>query len=129
MSAPLSLRRYDWGHIQRQLDAEGWAPLPALFSAAQAVAMARAFDDAQAMPSGVDGDTWRSLRPPLPSGLDALQGALRARLAPLADAWARRLGRAAPAATAMAPPCLNRLRQDGFLPCATPRMTPRSRSA
>lgn len=96
MSAPLSLRRYDWDHIQRQLDAEGWAPLPALFSAAQAVAMARAFDDAQAMPSGVDGDTWRSLRPPLPSGLDALQGALRARLAPLADAWARRLGRAAP---------------------------------
>ncbi|MCV6903334.1 MAG: 2OG-Fe(II) oxygenase [Achromobacter xylosoxidans] len=115
MSAPLSLQRYDWGHIQRQLDAEGWALLPALFSATQAVAMARAFDDAQAMPSGVEGDTWRALRPPLPSGLDALQGALRARLAPLADAWARRLGRAAPAPTAMAPPCLNRLRQDGYL--------------
>ena len=31
MSAPLSLQRYDWGHIQRQLDAEGWALLPALF--------------------------------------------------------------------------------------------------
>lgn len=116
MSAPPSLERYDWNPIQQQLDTEGWALLPALFSAAQAAAMARAFDDAQAMPSGAQADTWRSLRAPLPSGLDALQGALRARLAPLADDWARRLGRAAPAATAMAPPCLNRLRQDGFLP-------------
>lgn len=110
----LPLDRYDWVRILEQLDTDGWAPLPALFSPAQASALARAFDDPRAVPIGADGDTCRSL--PLPNGLDRLQDALRERLAPLARTWARRLGRAAPAATASAPACLSRLRQDDYQP-------------
>ncbi len=116
MSALPALDRYDWTHILEHLDAEGWAPLPALFSPARAAELARAFDDPRTLPAGADGQACRSWRPPLPDGLDALQRQLHARLAPLARSWAQRLGRAAPAATAAAPACLSRLGQDGSLP-------------
>ncbi|MGE8658050.1 MAG: 2OG-Fe(II) oxygenase [Achromobacter sp.] len=116
MNAPLPLDRYDWARILEQLDTEGWAPLPALFSPAQARALARAFDDPRTVPTGAADGTCRSLPPPLPHGLDALQARLHARLAPLARTWARRLERAAPAATAAAPACLSRLRQDDCQP-------------
>lgn len=112
----LPLDRYDWARILEQLDTEGWAPLPALFSPAQASALTRAFDDPHAVPGGAEGGACRPLPPPLPHGLHTLQDALQARLAPLARNWARRLGRAAPAATAAGPASLSRLGRDDCQP-------------
>lgn len=114
MSAAPTLDRYDWTEIHRQLDAEGWALLPALFNPDQARALACLFDDPGA-PASADRASCRTLRAPLPAGLDALRQALHARLLPLARTWARRLGRD-PAAFSPAPASLERLLVDGCLP-------------
>ncbi|MFY1971727.1 2OG-Fe(II) oxygenase [Achromobacter dolens] len=86
------LDRYDWTGIVGQLDAEGWAPLPALFSPPQARALARAFDDPAAVRISGERDERRALRLPAPPPLRDLPCALYARLAPLAQSWAQRLG-------------------------------------
>ena len=117
------LDRYDWPRILDQLDAEGWAPLPTLFSAPQARTLAQAFDDPAAVRITGEQDEHRTLRPPAPPPLHDLPSALHARLAPLAQSWARRLGRdtpcpadpdAAPARPGAAPAVLSRLRPDGY---------------
>lgn len=117
------LDRYDWTRILGQLDAEGWAPLPALFDPPQARALAQAFDDPAAVRIGGERDERRALRLPAPPLLRDLPRALYARLAPLAQSWAQRLGRdiryppdpdAGRAAPYAEPAALTRLRQDGF---------------
>ena len=60
------LDRYDWPRILDQLDAEGWAPLPTLFSAPQARTLAQAFDDPAAVRITGEQDEHRTLRPPAP---------------------------------------------------------------
>ncbi|WZB73548.1 hypothetical protein WJ972_18795 [Achromobacter insuavis] len=86
------LDRYDWTRILGQLDAEGWAPLPALFDPPQARELARAFDDPAAVRIGGERDERRALRLPAPPLLRDLPRALHARLLPLAQSWAQRLG-------------------------------------
>ena len=116
-AAAHALERYDWARIAQQLDAEGWAPLPALFSAAQVRALTQAFDapDAASQTQALahQGER-RSLNGALPAALDGLAPALHARLAPLAQSWSQRLGRVAaslPLGLADAP-LLHRLRED-----------------
>lgn len=116
------LDRYDWPRILDQLDAEGWAPLPALFSPSQARALARAFDDPAAARITGEYDERRALLLPAPAPLRDLPRALYARLTPLAQSWAQRLGRdiryppapdAGRAAPDADPAVLTRLRLDG----------------
>ncbi|WP_373824467.1 2OG-Fe(II) oxygenase [Achromobacter insuavis] len=116
------LDRYDWTRILGQLDAEGWAPLPALFDPPQARARAQAFGDPAAVRTGGERDERRALRLPAPPLLRDLPRALYARLAPLAQSWAQRLGRdiryppdpdAGRAAPHAEPAALTRLRLDG----------------
>ena len=98
MAAAQALERYDWVWIAQQLDAEGWALLPALFTPAQVRALAEGFDApgaARQTPAPAHQGEHRDLQAPLPPGLDGLQAALHARLAPLAQSWAQRLGRQA----------------------------------
>ena len=70
------LGHYDWSDIARQLDARGWAMLPALYAPDDARALARA----------------QSLPDPLPTALARLRADLYARLLPVARDWAAALG-------------------------------------
>lgn len=69
------LGHYDWPDIARQLDAQGWALLPALYTP----------DDARALAM------MRALTDPLPAPLARLRTDLYARLLPMARAWAAAL--------------------------------------
>ncbi len=77
MMTPASrpLGHYDWSDIAQQLDAQGWAMLPALYAPDDAGALARV----------------HSLPDPLPAALARLRADLYSRLLPVARAWAAAL--------------------------------------
>ncbi|MFJ3461173.1 2OG-Fe(II) oxygenase [Achromobacter spanius] len=77
MTTPASrpLDQYDWTRIAQDLDAQGWALLPALYAPDDARALARA----------------QALSDPLPPPLAGLRADLYARLLPMARAWAASL--------------------------------------
>lgn len=96
------LDRYDWARIEQQLDAEGWALLPALFTPAQARELAQRLDNHRGegnansvhrLPTPAGQGERASLDAPMPTALAGLQAALHARLEALAQTWAQRLGR------------------------------------
>lgn len=115
-AAAQALDRYDWQRIEQQIDTEGWALLPALFSPAQARTLAQAFEEPATLrqaPAPARQGERRYLQAPLPNALDGLQSALHARLAPLAQSWAQRLGRDASNVSLplSAPPTMHRLHE------------------
>lgn len=77
MTTPASrpLGEYDWIRIAQDLDAQGWALLPALYAPADARALA----------------ALQGLPDPLPAPLASLRTDLYARLLPVARAWASAL--------------------------------------
>ncbi|MDX2169401.1 MAG: 2OG-Fe(II) oxygenase [Deltaproteobacteria bacterium] len=98
-SCAARLARVDWGALARRLDADGWARLGPLLSAAQCAALCRDFDRDRLFRSTVDMQrhrfgrgVYRYFAAPLPPLVAALRVALYARLAPLANAWAAALG-------------------------------------
>lgn len=93
------LARVDWPAVARQLDADGWARLGPLLTAADCAALRRDFDRDRLFRSTVDMErhhfgrgVYRYFAAPLPPRIDALRAALYERLAPLANAWAAALG-------------------------------------
>lgn len=74
------LGQYDWPRIARDLDAQGWAILPALYAPDDARALARL--------QALDGP----LADPLPAPIARLRADLYTRLLPVARAWAQSLG-------------------------------------
>lgn len=94
--------RYDWRAVAAELDAWGRARLPGLLDAAECDALRalypqrrrfRTFVDLARQRFGAGGD-YRYFARPLPRLVQALRSGLYARLAPLANAWQARLGRA-----------------------------------
>ncbi|MGH7786035.1 MAG: 2OG-Fe(II) oxygenase [Candidatus Binatia bacterium] len=93
--------RVEWARVARQLDDGGWASLGPLLRASECAALRRGFDRAADFRSTVDmarhrfgRGVYRYFAYPLPAPVAALRGALYARLAPIANAWMARLGRA-----------------------------------
>lgn len=89
------------GDLQRALDARGFAVVPALLAPADCRALAAGFDDDARYRStivmerhGYGRGTYRYFRYPLPPLVADLREQLYAALAPIADAWSERLGRA-----------------------------------
>jgi hypothetical protein len=93
------LARLDWPDVAQRLDADGWARLGPLLSAAQCAALRRDFDRERLFRSTVDMErhrfgrgVYRYFAAPLPPLIDELRGELYAHLAPLANGWAAALG-------------------------------------
>lgn len=91
----------DWTAARARLDEAGWARLPGLLSAAECSALAAGFADGERYRSTVTMERFRYGRGqyryfayPLPPLVQALRRAAYAHLAPVANAWAERLGRA-----------------------------------
>jgi hypothetical protein len=93
------LRRRDWGTVARALDEHGHARLPGLLTARECAAAIRLYADRDRFRSFVDmarhrfgeGD-YRYFAAPLPDFVATLRSELYARLAPVANDWALRLG-------------------------------------
>jgi hypothetical protein len=89
----------DWPRIEADLDAQGWAVLPALLSADQCSAIAALYDEDSRFRSRVvmarhnygQGE-YRYFGYPLPDRVAALRAEFYARLAPVANRWHRTLG-------------------------------------
>ncbi len=92
----------DWEAVAAALDRDGWAVLPGLLTAEDCAGLAALYDDEERFRSQVHmarhgfgrGD-YRYFAYPLPPPVAGLRGALYARLAGQANAWAARLGQAA----------------------------------
>jgi hypothetical protein len=102
----------DGSAIERALDADGHAVLPALIDAAQCEALAALYADDRAFRSrvvmarhGFGRGEYKYFAYPLPAVVESLRHALYPRLAPIANRWNEQLGDAA-----RFPPTL-----DGFL--------------
>jgi hypothetical protein len=103
-TTPAALRariaEYDWAALRADVDRYGHARLPALLDAPTCAAISALYDDAARFRSFVDlgrhrfGDhgDYRYFGYPLPRLIETLRVHLYARLAPLANAWARALG-------------------------------------
>ncbi len=92
------LARLDWVRAAAQLDADGWARLGPLLTAAECAALRRLFDRDGRFRATVDmarqrfgRGTYRYFATPLPPLVAQLRSGLYARLAPLANAWAAAL--------------------------------------
>jgi uncharacterized protein len=93
------LARVDWVRVAAQLDADGWARLGPLLTAAQCAALRDLFDRDGRFRATIDMErhrfgrgTYRYFAAPLPRLVGQLRSGLYARLAPLANAWAAALG-------------------------------------
>jgi uncharacterized protein len=98
------LTRYDWPRLGGDLDARGWARLPALLAPGECETLRslyaerrrfRSFVDLAAHRFGEAGD-YRYFAAPLPRTVRSLRAALYARLVPVANRWRERLGRDEP---------------------------------
>jgi len=85
---------YDWTGIARDLDADGFAILPALLDADACARTAALYDDARRFRSrvvmarhGFGSGEYQYFAAPLPRLVAALRTALYARLAPIANRW------------------------------------------
>jgi hypothetical protein len=93
----------DWGAVASQIEAEGYAIVPQLLTATDAIGLTRLYDHDDAFRSTVhmarhqfgEGE-YRYLAYPLPGAIDELRHALYPHLAAIARDWSRRLGRPAP---------------------------------
>ena len=93
--------RLDWAAIQAELDAQGWAIAPALLTAAEADMVSGLYRQPDGFRSqvvmarhGYGRGEYKYFSYPLPPLIQALRGAAYARLAPIANRWAERLGQA-----------------------------------
>lgn len=89
----------DWPRIEADLDAQGWAVIPALLSAEQCAAMAALYSADDRFRSRVvmarhnyGRGEYRYFSYPLPELMAGLRTELYARLAPVANRWHRTLG-------------------------------------
>ena len=89
----------DWPRIEADLDAQGWAVLPALLSTEQCTAMAALYDADDRFRSRVvmarhnyGRGEYRYFSYPLPELVAGLRSELYPRLAPVANRWHRTLG-------------------------------------
>lgn len=95
----MDLQRYDWEAIAVDLDAHGWARLPALLDDDAAQTIAASYDDAARFRShvvmarhGFGRGEYRYFAYPLPDPVASLRTALYPRLAPIANSWHERMG-------------------------------------
>jgi hypothetical protein len=93
------LAAMDWGRIESDLDAQGWAVLPALLPRDQCAEAAAMWDEQDRFRSRVEmarhgfgRGEYRYLAYPLPGLVAALRSALYERLAPVARRWGAALG-------------------------------------
>jgi hypothetical protein len=103
MAAPPPIARrldaIDWAALARSLDERGHATTGPLLAAEECAALARLFDDDRRFRATIDmaryrlGEgCYRYFAAPLPPLVEALRRHAYRRLAPIADAWAARLG-------------------------------------
>ncbi|WP_028081996.1 2OG-Fe(II) oxygenase [Solimonas soli] len=92
----------DWPALYARLDAEGHALTPPLLDAAQRAALIAIYDEPARFRSrivmqrhGFGRGEYQYFAYPLPPAVQALRAAFYERLAPLANAWAEKLGEAA----------------------------------
>ena len=92
----------DWDRIAAELDARGCASTAPLLSAADCAALAGFYESAEGFRSrvvmarhGFGQGEYRYFSYPLPPLVQALRAAVYARLAPIANGWAGRMGQAA----------------------------------
>ncbi len=85
---------YDWTAASQQLDAFGWAMLPALATAGECAAIGGLYDQERRFRSrivmarhGFGRGEYQYFAYPLPGAIAALRGALYGRLAPIANRW------------------------------------------
>jgi hypothetical protein len=90
----------DWPRVAADLDAQGWAILPGLFSDAQADAVAGLYGQGAGFRSrvvmarhGFGRGEYRYFSYPLPGLAQALRACAYPRLAPIANRWQARLGK------------------------------------
>lgn len=93
------LNRRDWPALSASLDRHGWAVIPHLLSPVECADIAALFDRDDGFRKhivmqrhGYGQGEYKYFAYPLPSPLSELRPALYAHLAPLANAWAARLG-------------------------------------
>jgi hypothetical protein len=89
----------DWEHLGAALDAQGCATTPPLLTPPECAALTAAYDDDARYRSrivmakhGFGRGEYKYFAYPLPAPVAALRTALYPRLAPIANAWAERLG-------------------------------------
>jgi hypothetical protein len=99
---PPRLAEVDWAKLGETIDADGFATLPAVLTAAECAELVALYDDRSRFRSrivmerhGYGLGEYQYFADPLPPLVAALRTALYRRLAPLANAWASRLGAAA----------------------------------
>jgi hypothetical protein len=92
--------RLDWEAIGRSLDADGYAHTGKLLTARECRELAALYDDERRFRSRVDMERlgfgrgeYKYFKRPLPRPVQGLRTNLYSRLAPIADRWARELGR------------------------------------
>jgi hypothetical protein len=91
----------DWASVHATLDAQGWAVLPGLLTADECGAAAALYDSGQGFRShvvmarhGFGRGEYRYFSYPLPPLVQSLRAALYPHLAPLANDWCARTGKA-----------------------------------
>jgi len=91
----------DWMLVLRECDEQGWARLPSVLPASACTALIADYDRSERYRSTIDMERYRFGRgqyryfaDPLPPLVAGLRRVFYARLRPLANDWARRLGRA-----------------------------------
>jgi hypothetical protein len=96
-------RHQDWPAIHAALDRDGCARLPRLLDAEQCAGLRRCYAESERFRSrvimqrhGFGQGEYQYFAEPLPALVQRLREALYPRLAPLANAWAQRLGEATP---------------------------------
>jgi len=89
----------DWPAVERALDTDGHAVLPALMDAARCEALAARYPDDQAFRSrvvmarhGFGRGEYKYFAYPLPAPVESLRNALYPHLAPIANRWNEQLG-------------------------------------
>lgn len=93
------IRSLDWPAIERSLDEFGYATAPSLLTASECAEVAGLYDQDQRFRSRVDmarysfgSGEYKYFERPLPPLIESLRIGLYSRLAPIANAWATRLG-------------------------------------
>ena len=93
------LAAQDWPELARVLDAQGWAILPGLLASQECSALAGLYGEDEGFRSrivmsrhGFGRGEYRYFAYPLPGLIEALRGALYARLAPTANRWHAAMG-------------------------------------
>jgi hypothetical protein len=98
---PYAETTIDWPSVHTALDAQGWAVLPGLLTAADCEGASALYDGGQGFRShvvmgrhGFGRGEYRYFSYPLPPLVQQLRAALYPRLAPLANRWHERMGKA-----------------------------------